>query len=125
MVDAHRTSHAILCLRKNHQSAFDVGRRTASASIATVRFVDEACGYDDFGKAMVADQLKTGANTRAGSCSMQPSASSSAGGFHADHFMPDSKIPRTGGITTLQGRLDRRAGEDSRRSTRSRRRSRT
>jgi 3-oxosteroid 1-dehydrogenase len=47
-----------------HQAAFDVGRpHSVCVNRNGVRFVDEASGYDDFGKAMVEDQLKTGANT--------------------------------------------------------------
>ena len=47
-----------------HQAAFDVGRpHSVCVNRNGVRFVDEACGYDEFGEAMVADQLKTGANT--------------------------------------------------------------
>jgi len=46
-----------------HQAAFDVGRPwSVCVNRNGVRFVDEACGYDEFGKAMIADQLKTGAN---------------------------------------------------------------
>jgi 3-oxosteroid 1-dehydrogenase len=59
-----------------------------------VRFVDEACGYDDFGKAMVADQLKTGANTP---CWLVFDATFrekfTAGGFMPTPVMPDRKIP--------------------------------
>jgi len=47
-----------------HQAAFDVGRpHSVAVNRLGLRFVDEATGYDDFGKAMVEDQLKTGANT--------------------------------------------------------------
>lgn len=46
-----------------HQAAFDVGRPwSVCVNRNGVRFVDEACGYDQFGQAMVADHLKTGAN---------------------------------------------------------------
>jgi 3-oxosteroid 1-dehydrogenase len=46
-----------------HQAAFDVGRPwSVVVNRNGVRFVDEACGYDQFGQAMVADHLKTGAN---------------------------------------------------------------
>lgn len=47
-----------------HQAAFDVGRpHSVCVNRNGVRFVNEACGYDDFGEAMVKDQLETGANT--------------------------------------------------------------
>jgi 3-oxosteroid 1-dehydrogenase len=59
-----------------------------------VRFVDEACGYDDFGKAMVADQLKTGANTP---CWLVFDATFrtkfTAGGFMPTILTPDNKVP--------------------------------
>lgn len=46
-----------------HQAAFDVGRPwSVVVNRNGVRFVDEACGYDSFGQAMVEDQIKTGAN---------------------------------------------------------------
>ena len=38
-----------------HQAAFDVGRpHSVCVNRNGVRFVDEACGYDQFGQAMVA-----------------------------------------------------------------------
>ena len=46
-----------------HQAAFDVGRPwSVVVNRNGVRFVDEACGYDQFGQAMVAYHLATGAN---------------------------------------------------------------
>ena len=46
-----------------HQAAFDVGRPwSVVVNRNGVRFVDEACGYDQFGQAMVRDQIATGAN---------------------------------------------------------------
>lgn len=46
-----------------HQAAFDVGRPwSVCVNRNGVRFVDEACGYDQFGQGMVADHIKTGAN---------------------------------------------------------------
>jgi len=46
-----------------HQAAFDVGRPwSVCVNRNGMRFVDEACGYDQFGQGMVADHLKTGAN---------------------------------------------------------------
>jgi len=78
-----------------HQAAFDVGRpHSVAVNRNGVRFVDEACGYDDFGKAMVADQLKTGANTP---CWLVFDATFrekfTAGGFMPTLLMSDSKIP--------------------------------
>jgi 3-oxosteroid 1-dehydrogenase len=78
-----------------HQAAFDVGRpHSVCVNRKGVRFVDEACGYDDFGKAMVEDHLKTGANMP---CWLVFDASFrakfTAGGIMPTVAMPDSKIP--------------------------------
>jgi 3-oxosteroid 1-dehydrogenase len=78
-----------------HQAAFDVGRpHSVCVNRNGVRFVDEACGYDDFGKAMVADQLKSGANTP---CWLVFDATFrekfTAGGVMPTLLMADSKIP--------------------------------
>jgi len=78
-----------------HQAAFDVGRpHSVSVNRNGVRFVDEASGYDDFGKAMVEDQLKTGANTP---CWLVFDSvfrtKFSAGGIMPTILMPDKKIP--------------------------------
>jgi 3-oxosteroid 1-dehydrogenase len=78
-----------------HQTAFDVGRpHSVCVNRNGARFVDEACGYDDFGKAMVTDQLKTGANTP---CWLVFDATFrqkfTVGGFMPTILMPDSKIP--------------------------------
>jgi 3-oxosteroid 1-dehydrogenase len=78
-----------------HQAAFDVGRpHSVCVNRNGVRFVDEACGYDEFGEAMVADQLKTGANTP---CWLVFDATFrknySAGGFMPTIIMPDPIIP--------------------------------
>lgn len=78
-----------------HQAAFDVGRpHSVCVNRNGVRFVDEACGYDDFGKAMVADQLRTGANTP---CWLVFDAAFrekfTAGGIMPTALMPDRKIP--------------------------------
>jgi 3-oxosteroid 1-dehydrogenase len=78
-----------------HQAAFDVGRpHSVCVNRNGVRFVDEACGYDDFGKAMVVDQLKSGSNCP---CWLVFDASFrdkfSAGGFMPTAVMPDRKIP--------------------------------
>ncbi|MEO6716794.1 MAG: FAD-dependent oxidoreductase [Novosphingobium sp.] len=46
-----------------HQAAFDVGRPwSVCVNRNGVRFVDEACGYDQFGQGMIRDHQKTGAN---------------------------------------------------------------
>jgi 3-oxosteroid 1-dehydrogenase len=78
-----------------HQAAFDVGRpHSVCVNRQGVRFVDEACGYDDFGKGMVADQQKTGSNCP---CWLifdaRFRAKFSAGGFMPTAVMPDGKIP--------------------------------
>jgi 3-oxosteroid 1-dehydrogenase len=79
-----------------HQAAFDVGRpHSVCVNRNGVRFVDEACGYDDFGKAMVVDQQQTGSNCP---CWLVFDASFrakfSAGGFMPTGVMPDRRIPR-------------------------------
>lgn len=60
------------------------------------RFVNESCSYDDFGKAMIADQLKTGANLP---CWMVFDATYRAkfgcGGILPQSVMPDSRIPQS------------------------------
>lgn len=78
-----------------HQAAFDVGRpHSVCVNRKGVRFVDEACSYDDFGVAMVEDQLKTGANTP---CWLVFDATFrtkfTAGGFLPTLIMPDWLIP--------------------------------
>ena len=78
-----------------HQAAFDVGRpHSVCVNRDGNRFVDEASGYDDFGKGMVADQLKTGKNCP---CWLifdaRFRAKFSAGGFMPTEIMPDRKIP--------------------------------
>jgi 3-oxosteroid 1-dehydrogenase len=78
-----------------HQAAFDVGRpHSVCVNRLGRRFVDEACGYDDFGKAMVVDQARTGSNCP---CWLVFDArfrtKFSAGGFMPTAIMPDRKIP--------------------------------
>jgi 3-oxosteroid 1-dehydrogenase len=78
-----------------HQAAFDVGRpHSVCVNRLGLRFVDEACGYDDFGKAMVVDQQKTGSNCP---CWLvfdaHFRAKFTAGGFMPTAVMPDRKIP--------------------------------
>ncbi len=79
-----------------HQAAFDVGRpHSVCVNRTGRRFVDEACGYDDFGKGMVADQQKTGANCPCWLVFDSRFRSSfAAGGFMPAAVMPDRVIPR-------------------------------
>lgn len=78
-----------------HQAAFDVGRPSSVVVNRNgVRFVDEACGYDQFGQAMVADHLKTGANCP---CWLIFDSTFrkkfSAGGLMPTVHTPESKVP--------------------------------
>lgn len=78
-----------------HQAAFDVGRpHSVCVNRNGDRFVDEACSYDEFGEAMVKDQLATGANTP---CWLVFDATFrekfTAGGYLPTLLMPDWKIP--------------------------------
>jgi 3-oxosteroid 1-dehydrogenase len=78
-----------------HQAAFDVGRpHSVCVNRNGVRFVDEACGYDDFGKGMVEDHLKTGSNCP---CWLIFDATFrakfTAGGFMPTAVMSDRRIP--------------------------------
>jgi len=78
-----------------HQAAFDVGRPwSVVVNRNGVRFVDEACGYDQFGKAMVEDHLKTGANMP---CWLifdsKFRKKFSAGGLMPTVHTPESKVP--------------------------------
>ena len=77
-----------------HQAAFDVGRpHSVCVNRKSLRFVNEACSYDEFGIAMVEDQKKTGANTP---CWLVFDATFrskfTAGGFLPTLIMPDSMI---------------------------------
>ena len=60
------------------------------------RFVNESCSYDDFGKAMIADQLTSGANLP---CWMVFDAAYRAkygcGGILPGSVMPDSRVPES------------------------------
>lgn len=78
-----------------HQAVFDVGRpHSVCLNRDGDRFVDEACGYDRFGNAMLEDQLKTGANTP---CWLIFDGTFrykfTAGGIMPTALMPDAKIP--------------------------------
>src|SRR3546814_11038884 len=77
-----------------HQAAFDVGRpHSVSVNRLGLRFVDDACGYDDFGKAMVADQLTTGAKTPCWLAFDAPFREKfSAGGILPTILMPDRDL---------------------------------
>jgi 3-oxosteroid 1-dehydrogenase len=78
-----------------HQAVFDVGRpHGVCVNRNGDRFVNESCGYDRFGNAMLEDQLKTGANTP---CWLVFDATFrykfTAGGFMPTAIMPDRSIP--------------------------------
>jgi 3-oxosteroid 1-dehydrogenase len=78
-----------------HQAAFDVGRpHSVCVNRLGVRFVDEASGYDDFGKGMVLDQQRTASNCP---CWLvfdaRFRAKYTAGGLMPAAMMPDRKIP--------------------------------
>jgi 3-oxosteroid 1-dehydrogenase len=77
-----------------HQAVFDVGRpHSVCVNRNGDRFVDEACGYDRFGDAMVRDQARTGMNAP---CWLVFDASFRrkfpAGGYMPSPIMPDSRI---------------------------------
>jgi 3-oxosteroid 1-dehydrogenase len=77
------------------QAAFDVGRpHSVCINRNGVRFVNEACSYDEFGAAMVEDQLKTGANTPCWLiCDANFRQKFTAGGIMPTILMPDRSIP--------------------------------
>jgi len=79
-----------------HQAAFDVGRPwSVVLNRDGDRFVDEACGYDQFGQAMVRDHLATGANCP---CWLifdsKFRAKFSAGGLMPTVHTPEHKVPK-------------------------------
>ncbi|WP_317929839.1 FAD-dependent oxidoreductase [Halioxenophilus sp. WMMB6] len=79
-----------------HQAAFDVGRpHSVCVNRNGDRFVDEACSYDEFGEAMVKNQLETGANCP---CWLVFDANFrekfTAGGFLPKILMPDWSVPK-------------------------------
>lgn len=78
-----------------HQAAFDVGRpHSVCVNRNAVRFVDEASSYDEFGKAMVEDHMKTGANAPCWLVFDKTfRAKFTAGGFMPSLIMPDRSIP--------------------------------
>ena len=91
----HMPMPAVSNFEEIHQAAFDVGRpHSVCVNRKGLRFVDEACGYDDFGDAMVQDQLSTGANTP---CWLVFDASFrtkfTAGGLMPKAIMPDWRLP--------------------------------
>lgn len=78
-----------------HQAVFDVGRPGGfCVNRNGDRFVDESCSYDLFGKAMMNDQLKTGANAP---CWLifdaNFRAKFTAGGLLPSAIMSDGSIP--------------------------------
>lgn len=78
-----------------HQAAFDVGRPwSLCVNRNGVRFVDEACGYDQFGQGMMRDQAATGANLP---CWLVFDAKFrrkfSAGGLMPTVHTPERKVP--------------------------------
>lgn len=77
-----------------HQAVFDVGRpHSVCVNRNGDRFVNEACGYDRFGNAMVQDDLKTGKNAP---CWLVFDArfrsKFPAGGYMPSPIMPDRAI---------------------------------
>lgn len=93
------TMHIPMAARSNFedivQAAFDVGRpHSVCVNRNGVRFVNEACSYDEFGAAMVEDQLATGANTP---CWLVFDATFrqkfTAGGIMPTILMPDWRVP--------------------------------
>ncbi len=80
---------------ETHQAVFDVGRPySVCVNRNGDRFVNESCSYDLFGKAMVDDQLKTGANTPCWLVFDKTfRAKFTAGGFLPSAIMPDGAIP--------------------------------
>lgn len=91
----HKPMPKVSNFEEIHQAAFDVGRpHSVCVNRNGVRFANEACGYDDFGEAMINDQLKTGANTP---CWLvfdaQFRQKFAAGGFMPTAIMPDWRIP--------------------------------
>jgi 3-oxosteroid 1-dehydrogenase len=100
-----------------HQAVFDVGRpHSVCVNRNGDRFVDEACGYDRFGNAMMEDQLRTGANTP---CWLVFDATFrrkfTAGGIMPTALMPDGRIPpdwwdhyifRAGSLAELAAKIE-------------------
>ena len=100
-----------------HQATFDVGRpHSVCVNRNGHRFVNEACGYDRFGNAMLDDHAKTGANAP---CWLIFDATFrqkfTAGGFMPTAIMPDRKIPvdwwdhyifKAGSVSELAAKID-------------------
>lgn len=80
---------------ETHQAVFDVGRPySVCVNRNGDRFVNESCSYDLFGKAMVDDQLKTGANTPCWLVFDKTFRDKfTAGGFLPAAIMADKSIP--------------------------------
>lgn len=78
------------------QTAFDVGRPSSvCVNRNGVRFVDEACSYDEFGLGMLEDQQKSGANTP---CWLVFDTTFrkkwTVGGLMPSIIMPDALVPK-------------------------------
>ncbi len=79
-----------------HQAAFDVGRPwCVCVNRNGVRFVDEACGYDQFGQAMIRDHKETGANLPCWHIfDSKFRAKFSSGGLMPLAHTPERKVPK-------------------------------
>ena len=79
-----------------HQAAFDVGRPwSVCVNRNGVRFVDEACGYDQFGQGMIRDHQKTGANLPCWHIfDAKFRAKFSSGGLMPTAHTPERKVPK-------------------------------
>ena len=91
----HKPMESASNFNEIHQAAFDVGRpHSVCVNRQGRRFVDEACSYDEFGIAMIADQQANGGNTP---CWLVFDATFrkkfTAGGFLPTLIMPDWRIP--------------------------------
>ena len=80
---------------ETHQAVFDVGRPySVCVNRNGDRFVNESCSYDLFGKGMLDDQLKTGANTPCWLVFDKTFRDKfTAGGFMPTAIMSDKSIP--------------------------------
>jgi len=82
-------------MEATHQAIFDVGRpHSLCVNREGRRFVDESCGYDQFGLAMIADNRQTDANLP---CWMifdvRHRNKFTSGGLLPSAIMPDKAIP--------------------------------
>jgi 3-oxosteroid 1-dehydrogenase len=83
-------------MASTHQTIFDVGRpHSVCINRKGVRFVNEACSYDQFGLAMIADHRKGSTNLPCWLVFDKSHRSKyTCGGFLPTAIMPDGKIPR-------------------------------